>query len=98
VQRWPSARGYASASLVCLGRVSQLVVKLPAARVDELIASGRGERSDPRPRSPDEGVGRDLTRARADWLALRTAAARTTSVAERDYLLTRAARLADGEP
>jgi hypothetical protein len=73
-------RSFGATSLKARGKImamlvnGRLVVKLPAARVDELVAAGRGERFDP-------GHGR-LQRewlvvrsdAFADWLSLATEA------------------------
>jgi TfoX/Sxy family transcriptional regulator of competence genes len=59
----------------------QLVTKLPKSRVDELVASGRGERFDP-------GHGRLMK----EWIAIRSSEAEWVTLAQEAFAFVRQAR------
>ena len=71
-----TSRGFGSGALKVRGRIfammtsqDQFVVKLPRARVDELVQSGRGQRFEPRPgRVMKEWV--SVPQGKTAWVAL----------------------------
>jgi len=77
-----TTRGFGSGSLKVCGKIfamltsqDQFVVKLPKARVDELVLTGRGQRFEPRPgRVMKEWV--SVPQGKTAWVALAREACR----------------------